>query len=372
MNNKFKYIRRENIFAWESDNIKVEYSDPWLDYSTGTYEKRFNLKTLFTYRYTLTVWEKNSSADKKWNQLFQVRTGVEFEEAILHLWESLLFFMKNPKPDSLWEKHQVDKVWEYQLQEKIWVYSDKYIITKKVREEKETYDVYVGREFEDRDFDEAHSLGIWLPDLSIHDLKEWKRCIEAFMEYSLDKHNRDLQEDINVGCASYKYVNGKIYEYSISWEEKIVDYNVIKGIFTVGDRIGSGEFMHFGENNFYSESFGGQTITEITPEEMIMDSGDRIPLGKIVHMYRNPTEEMLSYDKSQITEEFMGILNEAELADFATLSEDDLFTKYGQAIIGRTRMFREEHGFVTSTEENWRERIQEIVREIIHEIKYRV
>ena len=186
MNNKFKYIRRENIFAWESDNIKVEYSDPWLDYSTGTYEKRFNLKTLFTYRYTLTVWEKNASADKKWNQLFQVRTGVEFEEAILHLWESLLFFMKNPRPNNMWEKHQVDKVWEYRLQEKIWVYSDKYIIVKKVREEKEAYDVYVGREFEDRDFDEAHSLGIWLLDLSIHDLKEWKRCIEAFMEYSLD------------------------------------------------------------------------------------------------------------------------------------------------------------------------------------------
>ena len=95
---------------------------------------------LFTYRYTLTVWEKNASADKKWNQLFQVRTGVEFEEAILHLWESLLFFMKNPKPNSMWEKHQVDKVWEYQFQEKIWVYSDKYIIVKKVREEKDAYD----------------------------------------------------------------------------------------------------------------------------------------------------------------------------------------------------------------------------------------
>lgn len=371
MNNNFRYVRRKNIFAWESDNIKVEYSVPWLDYVTGTYEKRFDLKMLFTYRYTLTVWEKNASSDKKWKQLFRVRTGVEFEEAILHLWERLLFFMKNPKPDSMWEKHQVDKVWEYHLQEKIWGYSDEYIIVKKVREKKEAYDVYVGREFENTEYGEAHSLGLWLSDLSINDLKEWKRCIEAFMEYSLEKHNQDLREDISVGCASYKYVNGKIYKYGASKDEKALDYNVIEEMFTVGDRISSGDFMHFEENNFYSESFSGQKIVELTSEEMIMDNGKRIPLGKIVYMYTNPTKEMLSYNKSQIIEEFVGILNEAELADFSLLSEDNLFTKYGKAITERTWMFREEHGFVTLTEENRHERIYEIVREIIHEIKYR-
>ena len=51
----------------------------------------------------------------------------------------------------------------------------------------------------------------------------------------------------------------------------------------------------------------------------------------------------IKYNEEEIADDFWNILDEEEKEDFANLSKEELFTKWGDAIINRTWMCRGEH-----------------------------
>ncbi len=373
MADKFKFIRRGNKFAWENDTIRVEYSNPYIDCIGSTWSKCYDLKLLYSYQYNLKVCEKKYDGGRGiWSKLFAVRTGVEFDYAIEDLLKELNFFLQNPKPDSSWEKHRVDdKQWEYRLTKELWLCTDKYAITKRVRDKESSFEIYVGGAVEYW-LAADNALGIYIPDLSISDLKQLKYCIKAFMAYTIENHNDNLRKQIATACNSYKYQNGKVYGYALKQNGTAVNYEIVEEMIVVGTEISSVDVIHFKGEHFYAETFTRCKVVEITQEEIAFNTGVRIPLNRMVYIFTEPSKEMLAYNVEQITEDFLSILNDVERAKFAKLSEDTLYIRYGKAIVERTWMFREEHGFVTPTQEDRRERIHDLVKKIIREIKERV
>ena len=67
MSFKFKFKRTRNLFSWESDNRKIEFSEPAIETSSQKPEIS-SVKEIMYYYYKVRIYTKN----RKWKKINEV------------------------------------------------------------------------------------------------------------------------------------------------------------------------------------------------------------------------------------------------------------------------------------------------------------
>ncbi len=370
MRMEYRFARKKNIFSWESDWIRLIFSEPRVYAHRSGYSKCRGQEDIVSTCYTLQVLEKRGSRGKeRWMKAVDVTT-FDFP-ALETLLVILEYFLKAEKPDKQWSRFSAGdrkKLYSLTCNTGGFYNEDFFEVTKNIRfrPKREWYELYVGQASGIRS-----TRGMRIEDLSKNDIEQLKICIEEFLKYAIECYNTENRQTIDVCCAARCVVEGKLYTYAKNETYTAVNYATLNHIFIPGDYVSRGELMHFEEEDYYSETFGESAIIELTETELVLEDGSRLPLDRIVSMDVRPTEEMLHYNQVRITEDFLALMTNAEKADFAQMTEEELYLKYHQAIRNRTQMYREEHNF-PQTCEDLRENVHRIIRKIIHDIKKQV
>jgi hypothetical protein len=212
---------------------------------------------------------------------------------------------------------------------------DFYEITKFVDENNENpnYVLYIGCTFDSQG--DLNSEGIRTPYINEDDVKELLKCVEGFIQYTIDKHNIGVKNHIKEETSNKIIINGKIYEY---------ENGKLESIYVIGD---TGDFTIIKDKDAapYSIDFNRVTITNLTGNTVLFSNGEEVNVHDILYISDNIINEKLKYGINEIAKDFVDILNNVERIEFANSSIDDLYNKYRSAIVDRTWMCRSEHGF---------------------------
>lgn len=356
---EFRFIREGDVFAWQNDSYRLAFSEPFIQPWNDENKKIYSEEEILFYYYNLDTYRKNGA---EWEKISGIR-AFDFP-AIFRLLEVVEYVLNyEPDDDIQPDKPSHDGVSE-EYDTNYWVREDYYSVRsfKDVCGERH-FEVYAG----------TSQKGIRAL-VNEWELYELQKCAEAFVQFSIEHSNEFLNRRNNSYCASHKAKNGKLYEYEMdfSGDDIKIDYSSIEEIFIVGDKIEDIAVLVREGEHFYTDRGMHKVIAEITDEKLIFTDGSTARTDRIIHIFRDVSDEELAYDIQRVTEDFLSVLDDDEKADFAALSEDALFHKYGGAISGRTHLYRREHDLpmVVEGDDN-HENVRETVRMIIRDIKRR-
>jgi len=354
----------DHVYRWESDFMVLEFSNPSIqgfsDFIQLTKEEE-----IMYYYYTVKVFKKVREWDEEENEvltwhLVSERNTHDFP-SIQQLKELIDFQLKdNPVEDG--QKIQYvngDVRYSKVVATQGFACDDFYEITKNVDEEgqDESYILYCGTTFDTQG--DLTSAGIRTPYVSKEDLEELLKCVTAFISYSLDVHN----DEVIVGGDSYQIKNNKIYEYGV--EHGAVNPNKIEAIYTVGDMLDIKTVV-----NNQECSYDDKVVTSIEGNTIVLEDKHTIKSETIRYICHYPTDDMLRYKEQDNANEFLSILSDEEKEEFTKSQVSILLEKYKDAIIDRTWMCREEHGFIANNYVGSRvAEVTPVVEDVITKIK---
>ncbi|MBQ7776631.1 MAG: hypothetical protein IJ379_11995 [Lachnospiraceae bacterium] len=380
MRHEYKFVRRGDVFAWEGDFIKIEFSDPraW-PHSLYKYQ---NKKSMLYLNYTLTIWVKKLHMAEpighyEWTILTQRETY--HCPMIKELRRLLNYFLKDRQPGDGWG-------WYKECGTKLYTLTgntgdsveceDFYEITKKVQSGNnvEWYDMFISCAIDP--FWRHGRAGVSIPELQRGDLEQLELCVKEFQRASVELYNTYNRKHIEANCASHRFVEGKLYQYYVRDSSTDCDYDRIECIYMVGDEISDGYWMHLEEEAFWPESYGKSTIAQITEKEVVLANGEVLPIDRIYSMYLQTPKKNYDNSRAGIVEDMLALLTEEDKQEFRERPEDELVVKYGKVLeyregIHYNRM--EQHGFAPSEDiyVNY-ENARFYTGEIICDIKARV
>jgi hypothetical protein len=361
----FKFERVANKFRWESNFMVLEFSKPSIqgfsDYINLTSEKEimYYYYTINIFKKVVTGWDDKDNEIIKW-KLASKRSTHDFPSITQLKWILEYQLKDNTIIDGQKHEYQSGDIrYSKTISTEGFGCDDFYEITKSIDSNgnKERYTVYCGTSFDLQG--DLNSSGIRTPYVYRKDIEELLKCVSSFVQYSLDKHNKQ-----NTICKdSYDLKNNKIYEYNS--DNEIIDKNKIESIYAIGDIVSIKTVI-----NNQEEDYGNVTIYNIENDNICLNNGVIISFHSVVYMCNEPTSEMLKYNENQIANEFLSVLSEEEKKEFKNHDVDKLLEKYKSAIIGRTWMCREEHEFNIDYDNGSRiDVVTPIVRRVIELIK---
>lgn len=362
--NSFKFKKVNNKFKWESDFMVLEFSNP----SIQGFSNFINLTSeeeIMYYYYTVKIFKKVIEWDDNDNEvtkqkLISERNTHDFPTLLQLKWMLDYQLKDNPIINGQKIEYSNGSVrYSKVMSTEGFACDDFYEITKSVDSEgnDDRFVVYCGATFDSQG--DLNSAGIRTPYVSKEDMEELFTCVSDFIQYSLDEHNKWN----NILANSYEVKNGKIYEYNS--ENETINKDRIESIYAVGDILDIKTVIDNQENDYDKV-----VITKIEGEDIILNNGVTIKCDSIRYISNEPTDEMLKYKENEIAKEFSDILTSEEKEEFKNCNAEFLLNKYKMAIIDRTWMCREEHGF--NINDKTGDRVSEItpvVRNIIKLIK---
>ncbi len=353
---EFKFIREGDVFSWQNDSYKLTFSDPHIQPWHDENRKIYTAQDILYYYYDLDTYSRNGS---EWEKVSGIR-AFDFP-AIFRLLDVVEYALTVEPEDS--KKSDIPNgAVEQEYDTTYWVCEDYYSVKcyTDVCGER-SYEVYAGRE----DKGIRVTVNEW-------ELYELKKCIEAFVQYSIDHSNECINSRNISYCASHRAKNGRLYEYymDFSGEGIAVDDASVTDIFIKGDKVKSVTVLIREGDDYYSEHIYDKVIAEVTDKELKYTDGSAVSTDRILLLNRDVSDEEHSYDIGRVTEDFLSRLCAVERADFAELSEEELFHKYHHAITDRTHLYRGEHNFpmLIKTEDS-RDNVDEAVRRVLKSIK---
>ncbi|NGU31166.1 hypothetical protein G6Z34_13835 [Clostridium perfringens] len=333
----FKFKRTKNRFRWESNFMALEFSNPSIQ-GFNDYEELNNSRQIMYYYYTIKLYKKFGTWDKNHNEmmdwkLVSKRRAYDFPcitelECILNLQlkdDTKINGQKNEYRDG-------DIDYRKTMSTGGFACDDFYEITKIVDDEddSERYIVYAGTTY---DFQgDKNSVGIRTPYVEREDIEEFLKCVQEFIKYSLEKHNENNKKYKDL----FIFKDNKIYEYENG------DMNKLERIHVIEDNLDEITVVANNEEREYREP----EVIEINDKSIKINNGEVINLDTIVYIANYSWEnERVHYKEDQIADDFINILSDDELEEFRNDKISKLFNKYGRAIINRSAMCRDEHGF---------------------------
>lgn len=362
---KYKFTQQKDKCTWSNGEIKLQFSDPSIQ-PHDEYSYLKDEKGIMYYYYTVkifkNVWvgydDKASKSIYGWKLVAKRSTHdfptiEQFKPILKHALHEL-----NPTIDG--EKHEYmsgDIEYSKTLHTEGFACDDFYEITKFVNENNEivNYILYFGCTFSSQG--DLNSEGIRTPYVTEDDVKELLKCVEGFIQYSIDKHNNEVREYIKEQTSNKVIKNGKIYEY---------EKGELESIYIVGD---SGDFtiLKDKETSPNSIDYHRVSITGITNNTVILSNAKEVNIHDVMYISNNVSNEKLKYGFYEIIRDFASILNNEEIEEFKTSDADNLFNKYKNAIMDRTWMCRDEHGLGGNPDEF--KTVHRVIRKVIDEIK---
>lgn len=349
--------------TWIYDDVKIEFSEPSIQAGESVVHAE-TTKDILYYYYTMTVYRRNDK--KKWKKEF-VSYACDFPAllCINGMAEELLkddfdggSWQKTQIPDSdgiIWYKKSIDTAGI--------INEDIYRLARTVRidedEKLDWFTVDVGSGNDPRFAPYTGGAAFVSFDmLKREDFMAFVNTVKDFIDKSIKAFNQEQDKNIQLEAGARVVKNGKLYEYK-DRIEGIARCNKLESVYIPGDSLDfkiktqkddKDIFVDFHNCRLVSVEDGFITVTDgyktvHQKPESLKGQQVRIPVETI--MYSNAIEPStkLRFSKKQCMDDFYAIMSDEEKAEFAETPIDALVEKWFGAVVDRTWIFRDEHGF---------------------------
>lgn len=366
-------------YSFYSDKVKVEFSNPSIQpFDENAYCK--NDRGIMYYYYTVKVWMREKRA---WKSVFTV---YPYDFPAILDFKNMLDTLINNKIDLKCyqrEEHRTGVWYTYHFDIGAFA-EDLYTITHSFIDEEseriqESYSIGVGKAL---DYSNSESMMVVLGNLKKEDLAEIYKCVNGFIDYTIEKNNEIVINRNKKSLNSWKVKNGKLYK--MTEDGKSVD-----SVYTVGDRIDDAVVLKGDINScdFSSFKYCDFVINEIKEDAILFSSGyeenrgeyrkieslEEIKLSVLLDLFEDMPKEKLELDEEGIIQDFMDILSNEEKEEFRKESIEVLYDKWKDAILNRTWMCRDEHNLPKRVKDTgYHENVYASIKNIVKVIKIRL
>ena len=243
----------------------------------------------------------------------------------------------------------------------------------------EEYCLYAGCSYDTQG--DLQSEGIRNSYVTKMDLELLYECATSFLQNGIEEFNQSLRDK----AASELFIGteNKLYKHNQK------DNAIIDSIYTVGDycdiivRVGA-----ITDKDMHSVQYLKTELVEITDTHIVIRNGiiedenyeytpipdnTVIPINRIFHIFVNlddSNKQRLYFNEEQIMKDFISLLTDSDKEEFQVKSIDELYKKWGDVLIDRSWMFREEHAFpIYLKGKTHQENVKYIAKKIIKTLK---
>lgn len=370
INQAFGFREENGVFIWENDFLRLQYSDPRIQPHSECALKSSDDILYYYYDFKVMKRMRSSDGEAEWKVIAETET-YDFPAicAFCSILDELINFQT-----------RVDEEWEiYENDEDEKSYGRSYSVGHQFSEDCYEVKKYMYPETCSKSYSLFAGVntcrfgaeGIRIPYINEMEMRELLKCVEEFIRYSINKENSRIKRSCLACADSIKCVNGHVYSYVMEHGAKVHNPEALEWIFQEGDTLSS-VMYYVREGDLYVEKTLDRklTIAEITDEKLRFTNGESLRFGEIIYLWGERNKEADYYGPEEIAEDFKNLLNEYEKADFLSLSDEKLYTKFSEAIKNRTAMCVEEHNLPVYVESDDRhDNINENIRRIITVIK---
>lgn len=368
----FSFIRNKNKFNWESSDIRLVFSKPSIQ-AHNDYVKLNDEKGIMYYYYDVEIYKRiivdwddareddeDGGAIYKW-KLVTKRSMYDFP-SILDL-KYIINYFKTLDVKENGQKtilRNDDIIYSYRTDTTSFASEDLYEITKyeRVAKDEESwvgppiyYTFYMGCSFDCQG--DNNSEGIRINYLTQESMDTLYKCVAAFVNYSIERHNKNVEEHAKISAKSKVYSDNLLYQYYDYGNKK--QLKKIEAFYVVGDYVQITYIENDKENDIEAK------ITKMNEKEIVTEKDVIIPLEKIVYITNRVENHKLFFNEEEVAKDFFEIMNNSLKKEFSENSVEYLLDKYDDAICDRTWMCREEHNFTYKLEpEEYMDNIKKI------------
>ncbi|RHT09129.1 hypothetical protein DW884_10270 [Ruminococcus sp. AM40-10AC] len=349
--------------TWIYDDVKVEFSEPSIQAGESVVHAE-TAKDILYYYYTMTVYRRNDK--KKWKKEF-ISYACDFQ-ALLCVNGMAEELLKDDFDGGTWQKTQIPDsdgiIWYKKSIDTAGIINeDIYRLARTVRidedEKLDWFTVDVGSGNDPRFAPYTGGAAFVSFDmLKREDFMAFVNTVKDFIDKSIKAFNQEQDKNIQLEAGARVVKNGKLYEYK-DRIEGIARCNKLESVYIPGDSLDfkiktkkddKDIFVDFHncrlvsvEDGFITVTDGYKTVNQ--KPESLEGQQVRIPVETI--MYSNAIEPStkLRFSKKQCMDDFYAIMSDEEKAEFAETPIDALVEKWFGAVVDRTWIFRDEHGF---------------------------
>lgn len=349
--------------TWIYDDVKVEFSEPSIQAWESVVHAK-SVKDILYYYYTMTVYRRNDK--KKWKREF-ISYACNFQ-ALLCVNGMAEELLKDDFDGGTWQKTQIPDsdgiIWYKKSIDTAGIINeDIYRLARTVRidedEKLDWFTVDVGSGNDPRFAPYTGGAAFVSFDmLKREDFMAFVNTVKDFIDKSIKAFNQEQDKNIQLEAGARVVKNGKLYEYK-DRIEGIARCNKLESVYIPGDSLDfkiktqkddKDIFVDFHNCRLVSVEDGFITVTDgyktvHQKPESLEGQQVRIPVETI--MYSNAIEPStkLRFSKKQCMDDFYAIMSDEEKAEFAETPIDALVEKWFGAVVDRTWIFRDEHGF---------------------------
>ena len=349
--------------TWIYDDVKVEFSEPSIQAWESVVHAK-SVKDILYYYYTMTVYRRNDK--KKWKREF-ISYACDFQ-ALLCVNGMAEELLKDDFDGGTWQKTQIPDsdgiIWYKKSIDTAGIINeDIYRLARTVRiDEDEKLDWFMVDVGSGNDPRFAPYTGgaafVSFDMLKREDFMAFVNTVKDFIDKSIKAFNQEQDKNIQLEAGARVVKNGKLYEYK-DRIEGIARCNKLESVYIPGDSLDfkiktqkddKDIFVDFHNCRLVSVEDGFITVTDgyktvHQKPESLKGQQVRIPVETI--MYSNAIEPStkLRFSKKQCMDDFYAIMSDEEKAEFAETPIDALVEKWFGAVVDRTWIFRDEHGF---------------------------
>lgn len=349
--------------TWIYDDVKVEFSEPSIQAWESVVHAK-SVKDILYYYYTMTVYRRNDK--KKWKREF-ISYACDFQ-ALLCVNGMAEELLKDDFDGGTWQKTQIPDsdgiIWYKKSIDTAGIINeDIYRLARTVRidedEKLDWFTVDVGSGNDPRFAPYTGGAAFVSFDmLKREDFMAFVNTVKDFIDKSIKAFNQEQDKNIQLEAGARVVKNGKLYEYK-DRIEGIARCNKLESVYIPGDSLDfkiktqkddKDIFVDFHNCRLVSVEDGFITVTDgyktvHQKPESLEGQQVRIPVETI--MYSNAIEPStkLRFSKKQCMDDFYAIMSDEEKAEFAEIPIDALVEKWFGAVVDRTWIFRDEHGF---------------------------
>lgn len=349
--------------TWIYDDVKVEFSEPSIQAGESVVHAE-TAKDILYYYYTMTVYRRNDK--KKWKKEF-ISYACDFQ-ALLCVNGMAEELLKDDFDGGTWQKTQIPDsdgiIWYKKSIDTAGIINeDIYRLARTVRidedEKLDWFTVDVGSGNDPRFAPYTGGAAFVSFDmLKREDFMAFVNTVKDFINKSIKAFNQEQDKNIQLEAGARVVKNGKLYEYK-DRIEGIARCNKLESVYIPGDSLDfkiktkkddKDIFVDFHNCRLVSVEDGFITVTDgyktvHQKPESLEGQQVRIPVETI--MYSNAIEPStkLRFSKKQCMDDFYAIMSDEEKAEFAETPIDALVEKWFGAVVDRTWIFRDEHGF---------------------------
>jgi hypothetical protein len=418
----FKYKNKNGEFIWKNNTIKIVFSNPTFQ-AINEYICVKSMSEILYYYYTVSIYRRNDKYNEygiknkeKW-KLVARRSTYDFPciEQLVEILEDILkkdIKLKECQKLTYYCRGNDGKYepsgnvgYEYRRRTEGFACDDFYEITKTLirdedksfkdgdlspygkpmyhDEDREKFSIYIGCSYDSQG--DINSEGVRQDKLTREDLEKLLKCVNDFIDYSISIHNESVFKSNEIENQSYEIKENKIYQYKI--EDDKINKNKIDSLYYVGMLCSNIVVLKNGENpeeaksiDFYNTTIDsiendgftviGGNYKEDNDEYIQIENPIKINLNEVIYIFDDVNDKQLSYNEDEIAEDFVDILTQNEKDEFKEKTNQELFSKWCEAIINKTWVCRDEHHLEKRVKKDKNHNnVKEAVKVIIEKIR---